>query len=658
MGGKPEEAREFSKIPTVQPLITADHNWQDELLKTSRVALNFSDTLKHEVTSAALLSDGTLLVVDGSNFLRRFHPESGAFIEAIDTRNILGINADRLMADPVRGGCYVFAFNSNGANGAKPIFLSRMIEGAVAVRFDVPKRPVSFQVFAGSPSSVDMSFYSLADVWLSGDGTTLFALADHQYNCTYNDTNWNDWYTHAWNADTGEYKSSEHYGDFYDAWSPYETLSVSKKYRMRCERSTYLLFEQESGKCLRTLNVYTGAGSSRGFSQGKCSFSADERFWVVPQAEGPLDVGLYSLSVSGAVSQLFLSKITSTAEAERLKKEKIALKSAFESAVDKQDMERAIEIFDRFRDQPGNGNAEDTVAMERRLSKFCIRVGVHHAARESAGDVVLAGEPYRCLDTKSALYRKAEKYFSKDSVAKIRIEYDTWLHKLEYDAYLSRDDGRFVIAHYGVANAKSTDVNFTLVRFDTKNMTHETLGWGCALTPDGRTIAGLIDHSITFQLAGYVAKTIIPTGIEIFPKEITFSPDSRFACCKGSVGNVHMICLVSVPPEPSVFRIPIESYIRSPLVFSEDGFYLLDENREVSYRLSYTYSFPGWADWDDGAAPYLDSFAFSHPNERPSDVQELARELQSRGFGWLRPDAVNERLRLMRRETNKKLFGF
>ena len=189
-------------------------------------------------------------------------------------------------------------------------------------------------------------------------------------------------------------------------------------------------------------------------------------------------------------------------------------------------------------------------------------------------------------------------------------------------------------------------------------MTHETLGWGCALTPDGRTIAGLIDHSITFQLAGYVAKTKIPTGIEIFPKEITFSPDSRFACCKGSVGNVHMICLVSVPPEPSVFRIPIESYIRSPLVFSEEGFYLLDENREVSYRLSYTYSFPGWADWDDGAAPYLDSFAFSHPNESPSDVQELARELQSRGFGWLRPDAVNERLRLTRRETNKKLFGF
>ena len=655
--GQYEEAKEFSKIPAVQPLITADRNWQDELLKTSRFTLNFSDTLKHEVTSAAWLSDNTLLVADGSNYLRRFHPESGSFIESIDTKSILGIDADRLMADPVRGGCYVFASNSDCANGAKPMFLSRMIGDTIAARFSVPKRPVSYQVSAGNPRSVDMPFYRLAEVWLSEDGTTLFALADHQYNCTYDDTNWNDWYTHAWNADTGEYKGSEHYDDFYDAWAPYDTLSVSGKYKMRCERSTYLLFEQESGRCLRTLNVYTGAGSSRGFSQGKCSFSADERFWVVPQAEGPLDVGLYSLSVSGAASQLFLSKITSTAEAARLKKEKIALKSAFESAVEKQDMERAIEIFSRFRDQPGNGNAEETVAMERRLSKFCIRAGVHHATRESAGDVALAGKPYRRLDTKSALYRKAEKYFSKDSVARIRTEYDTWLQKQKYDAYLSRDDGRFVIAHYGAATARSTDVNFALVRFDTKNMTHETLGWGCALTPDGRIVVGLIDHSITFQSAGQAAKTKIPTGIEVFPKEITFSPDSRFACCKGSLGNVKMICLVSVPPESSVFRIPVESYIRSPLSFSEDGFCLLDENREVSYRLSYTYSFPGWADWDDGAAPYLDSFVFFHPNESPSDVQDLTRELQSRGFGWLRPDAVNERLRLARREMSKTLFG-
>ncbi|MDP4088257.1 MAG: protein kinase [Bacillota bacterium] len=62
------------------------------------------------------------------------------------------------------------------------------------------------------------------------------------------------------------------------------------------------------------------------------------------------------------------------------------------------------------------------------------------------------------------------------------------------------------------------------------------------------------------------------------------------------------------------------------------------------YYLDWEYEFPGWSDWDDGAEPYLKIFLALHPDYTESDFERLATELQRRGFGWLRPGGVRQKL--------------
>ena len=62
------------------------------------------------------------------------------------------------------------------------------------------------------------------------------------------------------------------------------------------------------------------------------------------------------------------------------------------------------------------------------------------------------------------------------------------------------------------------------------------------------------------------------------------------------------------------------------------------------YELGYELEFPGWADWDDGALPYAQSFLSIHPEYTKADFDALITELQNRGYGWLRPEGVQMKL--------------
>jgi len=92
------------------------------------------------------------------------------------------------------------------------------------------------------------------------------------------------------------------------------------------------------------------------------------------------------------------------------------------------------------------------------------------------------------------------------------------------------------------------------------------------------------------------------------------------------------------------------------------------------WELDWAYEFPGWAEWDAGAEPYLQHFLTRHtlaaaqlPADREPTPQEvtaaltrqgkpawteeefkaLLLELSRRGYGWLKPEGVRRKLEEM-----------
>jgi len=61
-------------------------------------------------------------------------------------------------------------------------------------------------------------------------------------------------------------------------------------------------------------------------------------------------------------------------------------------------------------------------------------------------------------------------------------------------------------------------------------------------------------------------------------------------------------------------------------------------------QLDWEYEFSGWADWDEGAQPYLEIFLVLHPDYTEADFNSLITDLQNRDYGWLRPEGVRAKL--------------
>ena len=85
----------------------------------------------------------------------------------------------------------------------------------------------------------------------------------------------------------------------------------------------------------------------------------------------------------------------------------------------------------------------------------------------------------------------------------------------------------------------------------------------------------------------------------------------------------------------------------------------IERNREnILCFLDWEITFPGWADWDDGAQPYLNNFIILHPNWTDKDFDGLITELQNCGYGWLWPEGVRAKLKEMGDKAPKGLFGW
>lgn len=98
---------------------------------------------------------------------------------------------------------------------------------------------------------------------------------------------------------------------------------------------------------------------------------------------------------------------------------------------------------------------------------------------------------------------------------------------------------------------------------------------------------------------------------------------------------------------------------------SPDGRWALSGSPDKTLRLwelDWDYEFPGPADWHEGARPYLEIFLTLHcphgedgisrvgkPQWNDEDFKKLLKDLQCRGYGWLRPEGVRRKLEEMTR---------
>ena len=73
------------------------------------------------------------------------------------------------------------------------------------------------------------------------------------------------------------------------------------------------------------------------------------------------------------------------------------------------------------------------------------------------------------------------------------------------------------------------------------------------------------------------------------------------------------------------------------------------QNELRMYRFDFILRFPGFADWDESARPFLKVFLDRHPNWTDEEFERLMAGLQTHGLGWLKPAGVRDMLTSMRR---------
>jgi len=141
---------------------------------------------------------------------------------------------------------------------------------------------------------------------------------------------------------------------------------------------------------------------------------------------------------------------------------------------------------------------------------------------------------------------------------------------------------------------------------------------------------------------GECARTFI--GHKGSIKSVCISPDGM-KVLSGSSDNTIKLWNLATGECIGTFE-GINKYLKK-VCFSSDGQKIIAATeKDINiYNLEYDLKFPGWHDWNEGARPYLDIFLTLHPNWTDEDFQNiLIPDLQNRGFGWLRPEGIRQKL--------------
>ena len=200
------------------------------------------------------------------------------------------------------------------------------------------------------------------------------------------------------------------------------------------------------------------------------------------------------------------------------------------------------------------------------------------------------------------------------------------------------------------------------------------------VSPDGHTIAtesgrGLFFYSIAegARTAFYTVKDK-DTGSGSYLRAGCYRPDGRAVFALTNNHAVVMLDLESgkqyVVREDALIRPgddTLRNWLYNTLYTVGNGNVICQTERLAKlpfdytlWTIDYAYHFPGWADWDEGARPYLEIFFTLHPNWTEADFDRLIAELQTRGYGWLRPEGVRTKLnemRLSEKKTRRGLFS-
>ena len=166
---------------------------------------------------------------------------------------------------------------------------------------------------------------------------------------------------------------------------------------------------------------------------------------------------------------------------------------------------------------------------------------------------------------------------------------------------------------------------------------------------DGRHI--IFSSERSYQIYDYLKNEFVETKQNwgFHSNCIKISPDSRY------LSHIHKsIVSTSGATILDIYNPQNECYLAtdnksSNSAFNKDGTKIyVGDNDEISvFYINYDYEFPGWADWDEGARPYLDIFLTLHPNFTDEDFDSLIVDLQNKGYGWIRPAGVRKELEKM-----------
>jgi WD40 repeat protein len=131
------------------------------------------------------------------------------------------------------------------------------------------------------------------------------------------------------------------------------------------------------------------------------------------------------------------------------------------------------------------------------------------------------------------------------------------------------------------------------------------------------------------------------------PADLKFFPDERYALSTGLPGS---ICYWNLDEEKHLRSL------RNPglhLAIHPSGNYALAYATACYLiRFDHLYEFPGWAEWDEGARPFLENFLTTYPEWTETNLKEiLIPELQARGYGWIVPEGIDIQLKKMKLQT-------
>jgi len=120
------------------------------------------------------------------------------------------------------------------------------------------------------------------------------------------------------------------------------------------------------------------------------------------------------------------------------------------------------------------------------------------------------------------------------------------------------------------------------------------------------------------------------------PLVVRLSPDERYVLTDDGYWSIESgQCLAT----------PFYQYGNPRISPSGSMVLAVNEHGLKAFYIDRIYSFPGFVDWDERVLPYVKRFLALHPVWTENDLEGLYKELEYRGYGYIRPEGVRSKLK-------------